>query len=379
MTGRERLIATLQGKPVDRPAVSFYELNGLDHNPPHDPDPFNVYSHPSWRPLLELTREKTDHIVIRGAAFKDILPDPLNYLAKDETWLDENGSRITHRTVMAGNRTLTMRTRRDLDIDTVWTTEHLLKDVDDIDAFLELPEFDAGEPVDSMAVLETEAALGDTGIVMIDIPDPLYLSAELFDMGQYTVIATTEPERFRRLLDRFFALLLPKIEAAAKLLPDRLWRIAGPEYAAPPYLRPALFREYVCRYVKQMIDVIHGTGGYARIHCHGKTKAIMDDIAGTGADAIDPIEPPPQGDVELAYVRERYGKQLVLFGNLEIADIENMPTEQFGEKVTRALDEGTSGAGRGFVLMPSASPYGRILSPLTVRNYEKIIQLIERL
>ena len=94
-----------------------------------------------------------------------------------------------------------------------------------------------------------------------------------------------------------------------------------------------------------------------------------------GADAIDPIEPPPQGDVQLREVRERYGCQLVLFGNLEVADIETLPTSQFAEKVKRALDEGTSGNGRGFVLMPSASPYGRTISPLTMRNYETIIQL----
>ncbi len=379
MNRRERLMATLQGKPVDRPAVSFYELNGLDHRPPHDDDPFNIYSHPSWRPLLELAGAKTDQLVIRGAAFKDILPDPLNCLAKDEIRLDANGSRIITRTIVSGNRMLTMRTRRDPDIDTVWTTEHLLKDVCDLDAFLELPPFDAGEAVDATAVLNAEAALGDAGIVMIDIPDPLYLSAALFDMGQYTVIAMTEAERFRRLLERFWALLLPKIEAAAKLLPGRLWRIAGPEYAAPPYLRPALFREYVCAYVRRMVNVIHSTGGYARVHCHGKIKAILDDIADTGADAIDPIEPPPQGDVELAHVRRRYGKQLVLFGNLEIADIENMPTPQFGEKVKRALAEGTAGAGRGFVLMPSASPYGRVLPLLTTKNYEKIIEIIDGL
>jgi hypothetical protein len=96
-----------------------------------------------------------------------------------------------------------------------------------------------------------------------------------------------------------------------------------------------------------------------------------------GADAIDPIEPPPQGDVELSYVREKYGKDIVLFGNLEIADIENLPTDQFAEKVKRALDEGTSGDGRGFVLMPSASPYGRELSLLTMKNYETIVRLVE--
>ena len=38
MTRRERLMATMRGETVDRPAVSFYELNGLDENY-NDPDP----------------------------------------------------------------------------------------------------------------------------------------------------------------------------------------------------------------------------------------------------------------------------------------------------------------------------------------------------
>ena len=127
-----------------------------------------------------------------------------------------------------------------------------------------------------------------------------------------------------------------------------------------------------------MIDAIQKYDGYARIHSHGNLKDILDDIADMGADGLDPIEPPPQGDVTLKYVRENYGNKMVLFGNLEIADIENMPTEKFSEKVKIALDEGTAGSGRGFVLMPSASPYGRILSPLTLKNYEKIIELVEK-
>ena len=373
MTRRERLMATLQGKPVDRPAVSFYELNGLDENPAN-PDPFNIFSHPSWQPLLELAREKTDRIVMRGVAFKEIAPDPIGHLANDETWIQDQ-TRFVRRTVAAGKRTLTMQTRQDADVNTIWTTEHLLKNVDDLDAFLGLPVFGAGETIDPTAFLQAEAALGDTGIVMVDTPDPLCLSALLFDMAEYTVIALTEPARFHRLLERFAAVLLAKTEAVAQRLPGRLWRIYGPEFAAPPYLPPALFREYVCRYVQPMIGLIHRSGGYARVHSHGRLKAILDSIAEMGADALDPIEPPPQGDVELAYVRERHGKQMALFGNLEIADLENLPTHEFAEKVKRALDEGTSGAGRGFVLMPTASPYGRQLSARTMKNYETMIQV----
>ena len=78
-----------------------------------------------------------------------------------------------------------------------------------------------------------------------------------------------------------------------------------------------------------MIEAIHAHGGFARIHCHGRTRAIMKSIVAMGADAVDPIEPPPHGDVDLAFVRAEYGKDLVCFGSLEVADIENLPTEAF--------------------------------------------------
>jgi len=374
MNRRERLMATLRGEAVDRPPLSFYELNGLDENP-EDGDPFNIYSHPSWRPLIELTKEKTDRIVMRGVAYASITPDPLEALSQTETYL-QDGRRFSVSRIPAGGRILTSRTRRDPDVNTVWTEEHLLKDTDDLCAFLELPPPPAtDDPVDTRAVFETEAALGDTGIVMIDTPDPLCLAASLFDMGEYTVTALTEQTLFHTLLERFASTLWAKTEAVSRALPGRLWRIYGPEYASPPYLPPYLFREYVCRYVTPMIEAIHRNGGYVRIHSHGNLKAILDDIASMNADGLDPIEPPPQGDVELQYVRERYGKKMVLFGNLEASDIENLPTGQFAEKVKRALDEGTSGNGRGFVLMPSACPYGRILSDLALRNYERLVEI----
>ncbi len=375
MTRHERLLRSLRGLPVDRPPVCFYEINGYDEHP-EDPDPFNIFSHPSWKPLIYLAREKTDRIIMRGVAFKEIAPDPIGHIAADQTTL-KNGSRYIRRTVHAGRRILTMETRQDPDINTIWTTEPLLKDLDDLDAFLELPVFGAGETVNAIEFLKVEADIGDTGLVMIDTPDPLCLAALLFDMSNYTMVALTEPERFHKLLQRFSEVLLAKTEEVAKLLPGRLWRIYGPEFASPPYLPPYLFREYVSRYVGPMIDLIHQSGGFARVHCHGNIRDILDDIAAMGADAIDPIEPPPQGDVTLKYVRERYGDRLVLFGNLECADLENLPTSEFEKKIRQALDEGTAGSGRGFVLMPSASPYGRVLGERAMRNYEAMIRVIQ--
>ena len=381
MTRRERLTATIRGEPVDRPPVSFYEINGLDQDP-SDPSPFNVYSDPSWAPLIELAREKTDRIVMRGVPLRDAPPDPLGEFTTVETH-HEDGSLVTTRTVRAGRRTLTSRTRRDPGLNTVWTTEHLLKDADDLRAWIDLPEAapsasPGGEP-DVSSVLEAEEKLGETGIVMIETGDPLCEVAGEFDLGEYTVIAMTEPGLFGEALDKVARRLYPRIEAVARALPGRLWRICGPEYASPPYLPPSLFEEYVTRYDSPVVETIHRHGGYARVHSHGRLRDILDHIAATGCMGLDPIEPPPQGDVSLGYVRERYGQQFVLFGNLEASDIERLPTPEFERKVATALDEGTAGEGRGFVLMPSACPCGRRILPLTLANYETMIEMIERL
>ncbi len=381
MTRRERLLATLRGEPVDRPPFNFYEINGMQGRDARDP--FNIYSDPSWHPLLDLAAEKTDRLVLCNVPFKTPAAGPRGWNpmpereGTTERTVDADGNALTVFTLQAGKRTLTQRTTRNRDINTVWTTEHLLKDEEDFKAWLSLPE-DQTPPgeVDAQAIADLETGLGDSGLVMLDTGDPLCGVAPLFDMATYTVIALTERRLFHQALQRTARRLYPRIEAASRALPGRLWRIYGPEYASPPYLPPALFAEYVTEYVRPMVDLIHRHGGYARVHSHGRLKDILDFICATGCDGLDPIEPPGQGDVELAYVREHYGRQLVLFGNLEASDIENLPTPAFETKVRRALAEGPGG--RGFVLMPSACPYGRRLSPLALANYRAMVRCVEQ-
>jgi hypothetical protein len=382
LTRRERLMLTLRGQPVDRPAVNFYEIGGFKVDP-DDPDPFNIYNAPDWRGLLQLAEQHTDIIrMMSPVRARSVDPSgsasgPLrDEFFKEESW-PQDDSLLTRTTVTAAGRTMTQTTRRDRDLDTVWTTEHLLKNTDDLKAYLTIPDEAFAETVDVSGLLAEEAALADRGIVMIDTEDPLCGAASLWSMEDYTIVAMTEPELFHQLLEKMARRIHERTQAVSDLLPGRLWRIYGPEYATPPYLPPRFFEEYVVRYAGPMVRMIQAGDGFARIHCHGRLKDVLDLICKMAPDAVDPIEPPPQGDVELSYVRQHYGDKLVLFGNIEIADVENLPADQFAEKVKRALDKGTSGAGRGFVLMPSASPYGRTISSTTMQNYETMVRLAE--
>jgi hypothetical protein len=382
MNRRERLTATLCGRPVDRPAVNFYEIGGFKVDP-SDPDEFNIYNSPSWRPLLELAEERTDIIRMRSPV-KPRSHEVTSGTSGSKNCRDEffrtgtyteKGCLFTFTTLKVGGRSMTSLTRRSRDVDTIWTVEHLVKNTDDLKAYLELPDEVFAEDIDVAGLIEEDEKLGDKGIIMVDTEDPICAAASLFSMADFTVAAMTEQKLFHRLLQKLSVHIQARTERVAREFPGHLWRIYGPEYATEPYLPPELFKEYVVRYTGPMVEVIQKYGGFARIHCHGRIRGVLDYIAEMGAAAIDPIEPPPQGDVELEYVRREYGKKLVLFGNIEIADIENYEPVEFEKIVEKALKEGTSGEGKGFVLMPSSAPYGRTIRPRVMKNYETMVRL----
>ncbi len=374
MTRRERLMATLRGEAVDRPTVSFYEIGGKKVDP-DDTDEFNIYNDPSWRPLLELAEEHTDLIRMRGPILTPTANNPQDEFFRSETYT-EDGSLFSRTTLTVGGREMTKLTRRDPHVDTVWTLEHLLKDTDDLKAYLELPGevFDFDFDVSEMVAADEK--VGEAGIVMGELADPICCAAPLLSLGDFTVMAMMEQELFGKLMDKLAEAIHQRTRALAGAFPGHLWRICGPEYATEPYLPPHLFDEYVVRYTAPMVRAIQNGGGFARIHCHGRLKSALPLITEKiRPDAIDPVEPPPQGDMELADVRRQYGSDMVLMGNLEISDIETLAPDKFEKIVAKSLVDGTAGAGRGFVLMPSASPYGRTITPQTMANYETIVRL----
>lgn len=373
MNRRERLNATFQGKPVDRPAVSFYEIGGWKMEP--DGDEFTVWNDPSWRPLVDLAHRKTDIIRMAAPRWTNVSDNGLADLVTAET-RREGKSRFTRTTIKAPGRTLTTVCRRDTDVHTTWVMEHLLKDIEDAEAYLRLPEETPGE-IDPAPLFEAERELGDDGIVSVECGDPICSAASLFSMADYTVVAMTEPALFHRLLERFARQIFPRCAQTAERFPGRLWRICGSEYASEPYLPPRLYDEYVVKYTGQMVRMIQKNSGWARIHSHGRLRGILPSIAKMAPDGMDPLEPPPQGDMTLAGIKQAIGRRTVLMGNIEASDIENLPTREFEKRVATALREGTAGEGRGFVLHPSASPYGRTITARTMANYETMVRMAE--
>jgi hypothetical protein len=365
LTSRERILAALALKVPDRVPVSLHT--------------FNIWSDgwesqdPSYRDLIKFAREHTDWFLPWG-------PSGVNAKA---FMTSHPAAALDCQTTREGDRTHYLCTAntprgplhqvvRTVDnIHTAWTLDHWLKTDEDIERFLSIPY----EPIqwDCSSFAQTQADMGDRGVMFPGIADPICYVADLFEFGEFTVRAFTDPRSFRHLLDAMFPRVMDQLTAMLQAGVGGLFRLVGPEYASPPYLPVELFREYVVRYDRPIIDLIHQHGQLVRVHCHGRCGRLLEIIADElDADALDPIEAPPSGDVSLAEAKGRIGDRVCLCGNMQFRDLETASPQQIDRLVRQSIEEAADGG--GFVLMPTAEPLTSPLSPQTERNYYQYVE-----
>jgi len=357
MNSRERLLAAAKLQPVDRVPISGYEMDRWRK------DTFYT-SEASYRELMAYLDAHADRIYMTGEKRGE------NPLRENREWREE-GCTYSETIIHAPDRDLRMIQKRNDDINTWWTLEHFCKDLDDVDAYIRALPYKATD-VDMRGVFEEQDAVGDSGIIMLSPADPIGEGAHIIEMGQFLVYCITETESMKRFLDAIFEVQMHHLRQVLENdVTDIMFRICGPEYATPPYLSPKLFYEIVTKYLIVMCREIREAGGIPRIHCHGKVREVLDDFLMTDAMAMDPCEPPPDGDADLAYLKEKCGDRFCLMGGMELHELENSSPSRIREIVKESI---SAAAGTtGYVMMSTASPINIPLSEKTKRNYFEMI------
>jgi hypothetical protein len=379
MNSKERLLCVLRHEIPDRIPISLYEMVGFNSRatcPRKFPDAMSEYQHdhidynyltgwhneePSYQAIMEKIRRDTDCISMTDVSMSN------PYLAEHTCYRQwrEGESVLTSITLDTPKGELTRLYRVDDSIKTAWQIEHAIKTPEDIEKYLSIPDGDL-TPVDLSNVNRKRDDLGDKGIIMIDIPDPVAIIFDLFEFGDFVVTAYTEKDLFLRLLDKVFEQQMFYLKDILKKGGGPLFRIVGPEVATPPYLYEEHFLDYVYRYDARMIRLIHEYGQFARIHCHGKIRSVLPYFLKMEADAIDPAEAPPSGDIRLDEIKEVCGKHLTIMGNIQLKDIEYASPEEMEKLVLQCIRQGKRDG--CFVIMPTATPINIPLSPVSERN-----------
>jgi MtaA/CmuA family methyltransferase len=87
--------------------------------------------------------------------------------------------------------------------------------------------------------------------------------------------------------------------------------VIGVGDAAASLVGPEIYNEFVWPYEKKLVDGIHALGGKVRLHICGNTRRILEGMGKLGCDIVDLDSMAP-----ISEARQKMGPQTVLLGNL---------------------------------------------------------------
>lgn len=112
---------------------------------------------------------------------------------------------------------------------------------------------------------------------------------------------------------------------------------------------PRIFRELGLPTQKRITRMAKEAGVPTMLHSCGREYELVEICAKeTDLDCINPLEPPPSGDCDLAEVKQRFGSRLSLMGNLHTSLVTLGTPAEIRREAKRAIDAAKEGG--GFIL-----------------------------
>lgn len=359
MTNRERLLAVLDGQPVDR--VPIWLLF------PYHPTSYYVDVRRSsrYRPIYERSKEQAIMLNRRDPAVS-LYP---HVDMETEEW-DENGERITRQHWRSGGIHLYSDVIRGPGATRI---KKLLDTDADLEQLAQLPvetdpaavhrQLDAWLP---RYLAEKREFPEQYGSMMLSLGEPINFLYQQSNLESFAVWSLTQNERIVDLLEQYMRHKRAVYTYCLERDLADVYFMVGSELASPPLVSRKTFQKWIVPYGKELVDLVHSYDKKVIMHYHGQIKSILEDFVVMGPDGLHTIEAPPVGDCTLTEAFSVVGDSITLIGNVQYDCFRSYSPEEMAEEVRSVLDEA---AGRRFILSPTAGPFDEDIPPAMVQNY----------
>lgn len=338
MTKRERLMAVFRGAAPDRPAVRLWGIV-----------PGQELLHPAYAAVRDAAAEKTDLIFSAGSPF-DLrwgCEGPTVRTYDRPTGSPEWVDKVTEIDTPGGALRIVYRSSTCRKPG--YTMEHAVKEPADLRKLLSVPY--VPHPFDASSYWEQEKAVGDDGITMFGLGHAMYGLEDLVGSENFAIWSRDCRDDLLEVVAEYGRRLLDHVKAALAAGVRGVFGWVGPELCIPPLMSVKDFDDFVTAFDRPIIDTIHGGGGCVWVHCHGRMGPVLERFAQMGVDVLNPVEPPPMGDVTLDEAFERIGDRMGVDGNIEAHDLMTLPADRMRELVCETLERGR---GRRLILCPTS-------------------------
>ena len=134
-----------------------------------------------------------------------------------------------------------------------------------------------------------------------------------------------------------------------------------------PFLRPAMFDEFVGPYLARLVAGYRQMGFYTIKHTDGNIMPILETLVAARPHALHSLD--PQGGVDMAEIKRRVGRRVCLIGNVNCGLLDTGTDEQVIESARYALRHGMPGG--GYIFSTSNCVY----TGMNLKRYELILNV----
>ena len=363
MNPKQLMLSAIKKRPVDRVPVTTYNFHpfrigwwgGADK-------PFS--QEPGYQPMLDAVSKTNTGMLCKAS---------VEY-AEDRTRIERKILGDTSITIRRMNtpkgelRNIDKRVKNQ-----PWRcVEPFIKEDKDIEKFLSLP-VESSIP-DLSVAKELYNEIDDKGLVYLGYKDPFSSVASLFGFQEFAIKCIRELALIKELIDREFEQVRIQLNYMFDETEgyDFLFYTEGPELATPPMLPPAIFRQLITPYQHKLVKMIKEAGHLSSIHCHGKVRKVFEEFLVIENDILEPLEPPPQGDITLKETLDRAEGRMSLMGYIQDQDLYTSGPGEIREKV-RLICQLVRGK-IGYIMSTTATPYMFPPPERFVRNYIEFVE-----
>jgi uroporphyrinogen decarboxylase len=110
-----------------------------------------------------------------------------------------------------------------------------------------------------------------------------------------------------------------------------------------PFLAPDQFAEFITPYLERTVRDAHDRGLLFIKHTDGDLTPVLDQMVGTGIDALHSID--PMAGMDIAKVKAEYGDRIALCGNVHCAHMQTGTPEEIRQSAEYCLEHAKPGGG----------------------------------
>jgi hypothetical protein len=229
---------------------------------------------------------------------------------------------------------------------TRWILENLIKEESDIELLQFRPE--PGQLGFVRAVDAQLQTIGERGVGIVHVPGVWHQACDLRGVNQLSFDLYDRPEW----VERFFGILRDYLVEFIRVLSgSNLEVLILNESSLGLGVSPRTFRSFILQHDKILVETAKESGLLTIYHNCGRSGALLEGMADTGAHAVETLAPQQAGgDVDLADAKRRIGSLTCLRGGMATTVLEKGDREAITVEVRRCLRAAAGGG--GYILGP---------------------------